>query len=164
MKLKQFSHGFQIANPIFLISTWFGVGLLPLAPGTWGSLAALPVAWLITTYLGQTFLLVFTILLFFLGLWTSEIYANHTNDTDPKSIVVDEVVGQIIVTTAIPLSVFWYLTAFILFRISDILKPWPVSWLDKKINGGLGIMLDDVAAAGYAWIILFVLNSYLVIS
>ena len=164
MKLKPFSHGFPITNPIFLISTWFGVGFLPLAPGTWGSLAALPVAWLITNYLGQTFLLVFTILLFFLGLWTSEIYANHTNDMDPKSIVVDEVVGQIIVTTAIPLSVFWYLAAFILFRISDILKPWPVSWLDKKIKGGLGIMLDDVAAAGYAWIILFVLNSYLVIS
>ena len=164
MKLKPFSHGFPITNPIFLISTWFGVGLLPLAPGTWGSLAALPVAWLITNYLGQTFLLVFTILLFLLGIWTSEIYAKHTNDTDPKSIVVDEVVGQIIVTTAIPLSFFWYLAAFILFRISDILKPWPVSWLDKKIKGGLGIMLDDVAAAGYAWIILFVLNSYLVIS
>ena len=65
MKLKQFSHGFQIANPIFLISTWFGVGFLPLAPGTWGSLAALPVAWLITNYLGQTFLLVFTILLIY---------------------------------------------------------------------------------------------------
>ena len=138
MKLKQFSHGFQITNPIFLISTWVGVGVLPQAPGTWGSLAALPVAWLITNYLGQTFLLVFTILLFFLGVWTSEIYANRTNDTDPKSIVVDEVVGQIIVTTAIPLSFIWYLAAFILFRISDILKPWPVSWLDKKNKRWLG--------------------------
>ena len=163
MKLKKLSHGFHITNPIFLISTWFGIGLIPLAPGTWGSLAALPIAWLITNHLGQTFLLVFIILLFFLGLSASEIYSKRTNDMDPKSIVIDEVVGQILVTTAIPLSFFWFLAAFILFRTFDILKPWPVSWLDKNIKGGVGIMLDDVAAAGYAWIVLFVLNSYLVI-
>ena len=163
MKLKKLSHGFRINNPIFLISTWFGIGLIPLAPGTWGSLAALPIAWLIINHLGQTFLLVFIILIFILGLWTSEIYSKRTNDMDPKSIVIDEVVGQIVVTTAIPSSFCWFLAAFILFRTFDILKPWPVSWLDKNIKGGLGIMLDDVAAAGYAWIVLFVLNSYLLI-
>ena len=154
MKLKKLSHGFHITNPIFLISTWFGIGLIPLAPGTWGSLAALPIAWLITNHLGQTFLLVFIIFLFFLGLSTSEIYSKRTNDMDPKSIVIDEVVGQILVTTAIPLSFFWFLAAFILFRIFDILKPWPINQVDSKLKNALGVILDDVLAALYAGILI----------
>ncbi len=128
---------------------------MPFAPGTWGSLAALPIAWAILTEWNQYILLAVTFVLFLIGMAASTIYARRTNDKDPGAIVIDELVGQLLVLSIAPLNWSYFLTAFVLFRITDILKPWPASWADRSVSGGFGIMLDDIFAAGYAATILF---------
>ncbi len=128
---------------------------MPFAPGTWGSLAALPIAWLILTEWNQLVLLTVVFFLFIIGAIASTIYAQRTNDKDPGAIVIDEVVGQMLVLSIAPLNLSYFFTAFVLFRIADIFKPWPASWADRSVEGGFGIMLDDVFAAGYAAAILF---------
>ncbi len=137
-----------------LVATWFGAGLLPRAPGTWGSLAALPCAWLIVRAGGWPLLALGTALVFALGAWAADQEAKLTGIQDPGSIVVDEVAGQWLTLLAAPLDPLAYGIGFVLFRVADIAKPWPVSWADRKIKGGFGIMLDDVLAAAYAVLVM----------
>lgn len=144
-----------------LLSTWFGVGYLPKAPGTWGSLAALPCAWGIATLYGSVGLLTATTAVFSLGVWASESFTRRTGRKDPGIIVIDEVAGQWLTLALVPLDPLYYLAGFILFRIADITKPWPASWADRKLSGGLGIMLDDIFAALFAAALLFVAHHYL---
>lgn len=133
------------------ISTWFGVGLLPVAPGTWGSLAALPFAWALLELGGRAALLAAAAALFFVGWKAANLYEARTGETDPGPVVVDEVVGQWLTLVAASPDHWWTFAAgFALFRLFDIVKPWPVGWFDRRIKGGLGIMLDDVFAALYA--------------
>ncbi len=140
-------------SPAILIATWFGSGLLPKAPGTWGSLAALPFAWTIHALLGWPGLALATVVVFFIGIWASNGYIRRLGGDDPGAVVVDEVAGQWL--TLIPAAYFMpnnpdflvYVIAFVLFRLADIFKPWPASWADKNIKGGLGIMVDDIVAA-----------------
>ncbi len=141
-------------HPHVLISTWFCTGLLPKAPGTWGSLAALPFAWVIVSQWGYTALTFGVVLVFLLGWWSSAAYVTLTGGEDPGEVVIDEVAGQWIVLLAAPLDPIAYAGAFLLFRLFDILKPWPVSFADKTIKGGLGIMLDDILAGIYGAAIL----------
>ncbi len=130
-----------------LIATWFGSGYLPKAPGTWGSLAALPFAWVILSFFpGPYVLLVASAILLPVGVWASTLHSETLGTHDAGEIVVDEVVGQWIVLSVAPFSLLGWLAAFVLFRIFDVLKPWPISWIDKRISGGWGIMLDDVVA------------------
>ena len=136
-------------HPHVLISTWFGAGLMPKAPGTWGSLAALPFGWLIVSQWGYTALAVASLLVFLVGCWSSSAYVSMTGREDPGEVVVDEVAGQWIVLLAAPLDPIAYVGAFLLFRFFDILKPWPVSMADENIKGGFGIMFDDVLAGVY---------------
>lgn len=136
-------------HPACLAATWFGVGLIRPAPGTWGSLAALPLAWVIVQLGGAIALIIATTVLFALGCWASKVYNQASKDKDANEIVIDEVVGQWLVLTAAPLELSYYLAGFLLFRLFDITKPWPASWADRKVNDGLGIMLDDVLAAFY---------------
>lgn len=140
-----------------LASTWFFCGYLPKAPGTWGSLAALPFGALIDLYWGSTGLWFFAAVLFALGCWTSNVYVSIFGMEDPGEVVIDEVVGIFIVLAFVPLSLFWYVVAFCLFRVFDILKPFPINLLDRNVKGGLGIMVDDVVAAAYAAVIVFAL-------
>ena len=137
-------------HPIALLATWFGSGLLPKAPGTWGSLAALPFAYGIYLWTGTFGLVVATVLVFVIGVWASGRYANAKENSDPGEVVIDEVAGQWL--ALIPaIGILWYYpVAFVAFRIFDILKPWPVGWLDRHLKGGLGIMADDIAAGIYA--------------
>ena len=144
----------SILHPHVLRSTWFGAGLLPKAPGTWGSLAALPFGWIVTYYGGYLSLALATLLVFFIGWWSSARYVEIFNKEDPGEVVIDEVAGQWIVLLAAPLDPVTYVGAFLLFRLFDILKPWPVSFADKNIKGGLGIMIDDVLAGIYGAVIL----------
>jgi phosphatidylglycerophosphatase A len=137
-------------RPEDLISTFLGVGLVPFAPGTWGSLAALPVAWLIHANLGPLALAAAALLVVGLGSWSAGATMRRTRSDDPGAIVIDEVAGQWLVLAAVPLDLLWYAAGFALFRLFDITKPWPVSWADRQVKGGLGVMLDDVIAAGYA--------------
>lgn len=139
-----------LSNSGVLLATWFGAGYLPKAPGTWGSLAALPIGWVIHGHWGVLGLIAACILVFGAGVWASNVYIGLTNEADPGPVVVDEVVGQWLTLLVASTTLFDYALAFVLFRAADIIKPWPVSWADREIKGGLGVMLDDVLAAGYA--------------
>lgn len=133
-----------------LLATWFLVGRMGVAPGTWGSLAALPFGWAIMAIGGGDWLAVAAAGLFVLGIWASERYATEIAAKDPGSVVVDEVVGQWIALIPATLAVDQYVVAFLAFRAMDIIKPWPAGWMDRRLSGGLGIMLDDVIAGIYA--------------
>lgn len=144
------------------IATWFGAGLLPKAPGTWGSLAALPFAWIVHAEWGQEWLAAGAVLLFIVGTWAAERYRRHAEAQDPQAVVVDEVVGQWLVLAALPGPELWsYAIGFALFRLFDVWKPWPVSWADRHVKGGLGIMLDDALAAAYGASVLFLAHRFL---
>ena len=145
-------------SPALLIATWFGSGLLPKAPGTWGSLAALPVAWGIVTLTGTPHsLLLAALILLPIGAWAAARHSATLGTHDAGEIVVDEVVGIWLVLGVIPVAPLWWVAGFAVFRLFDVLKPWPISWLDTHISGGWGIMLDDVAAgiAGAAGVVRF---------
>lgn len=136
-------------HPAYILATWFWVGRVPKAPGTWGSLAALPFAWLIVDQAGPLALLAAAALLFPVGCWASAAYAGGIGRNDPGSAVIDEVVGQWMVLAVLPLDPVAYAIGFALFRLFDIAKPWPVSLADRKLTGGFGIMADDVLAGLY---------------
>ncbi|RIK94469.1 MAG: phosphatidylglycerophosphatase A [Proteobacteria bacterium] len=140
-----------------LIATWFGVGRLPKAPGTWGSLAALflGVPILLQPH-GAALLLTGSLIVFAVGIWAARTYAQSIGVKDPKEVVVDEVAGQwLALTVANPYDPLTLILAFALFRLFDILKPWPISVLDRRLPGGLGIMADDMAAGGVAALALY---------
>ncbi len=137
-------------HPAALIATGFGLGRLPIAPGTWASLAALPLAWLIHELAGTTGIALAGIAIGLIGIWASQVYVAHQRVQDPGEIVVDEIAAQLLVLTVVPLSLFSLALGFALFRVFDIVKPWPVSWADRSVKGGLGVMLDDLLAAAYA--------------
>jgi phosphatidylglycerophosphatase A len=196
-------------HPAFLIATWFGIGKIPFAPGTWGSLFTFPL------FIAAHYLLAFSsseaafknlfmlcvTLLYFIGNWATNVYMKRTGRHDPKEVVIDEVVGQIVVfyaafiAIAPALRIFEtlygtvdapkdasiaavttlftspdiivtyttigapvYLICFALFRLFDIWKPWPIGYCDKNIKGGFGVMFDDLFAAMYAVIVLYVLG------
>jgi phosphatidylglycerophosphatase A len=140
-----------------LVATWFGAGLLPITPGSWGSLAALPFAWAIVSLWGLAGLGVAAAIAFFVGWWAAATVAKASAIKDPGAIVIDEVAAQWLVLLAAPPALLPYALAFLLFRIFDIWKPRPARWADRDIKGGLGIMLDDLFAAIYAIISLLVL-------
>ena len=140
-----------------LIATWFGAGFLPITPGSWGSLAALPFAWAIASLWGAAGLAVAAAIAFIVGWWAAAIVAKASAIKDPGAIVIDEVAAQWLVLLAAPPAPLPYALAFLLFRIFDIWKPWPAGWAERRVKGGLGIMLDDLFAAVYAVLTLLVL-------
>ncbi len=137
-------------SPVNLIATWFGAGLLRPASGTWGSLAALPFGVLLFHVGGIKLLIPATILVFAVGVWASAEFAKAQEQADPSSVVVDEVVGQWITLLVSGFTGPAMLMAFLYFRFFDILKPWPIGWIDRNVKGGVGIMLDDVLAGVFA--------------
>jgi len=140
------------------IGTWFYVGLARKAPGTFGSIAALPFAWVIQAYLGSQALFFASIIIFVIGTLACNIYIRFTQIADPKEIVIDEVAGQWLLLAFMPLTLQSYLVGLILFRFFDILKPYPISWADKNIHGGFGVMFDDILAAIYPLVIFALLD------
>lgn len=132
--------------PVLMITSWFGSGLSPLAPGTMGSLAALPVAWGLVWAFGPWGLGWGLVVVFLVGLAASHVQVRTTGEQDPSRIVVDEVVGQWITLLVAPLDPMAYLAGFLLFRFFDIAKVWPANAIEQHLPGALGIMLDDVAA------------------
>ena len=159
----------------WIIATWFGSGLLPKAPGTWGSLAAIPFAYVISIYTCPYALVFGIVALFFIGIWVSDRIEESAQIKDPGFIVVDEVVGQWIALLPLPFlynilypdSYHLYFAiisafAFFAFRVFDIWKPWPVNYADKNIPGGYGIMFDDVIAGMYALIVTSILATGIV--
>lgn len=140
----------NLRDPAALLATWFGSGLLAGAPGTWGSLAALPFAWIIQVVAGPAGLALATVVVFFVGLWATHRVIGGPAGNDPGHVVIDEVAGQWLVLIFVPTDPVLYAAAFTLFRIADILKPWPVCWADRAIKGAFGVMFDDILAGLYA--------------
>jgi phosphatidylglycerophosphatase A len=134
----------NLNNPAVFFATGFGVGLLPLAPGTWGSILAVIMAWWVVNIFGQLTLLIGTILCFCIGIWVSDLCIKHFSCSDPKQVVIDEIAAQWLVLLIVPLDLLSY-----------FLKPWPISWADRSIKGGFGIMVDDILAAIYAMILIY---------
>lgn len=136
-------------HPVKLIGTCFGVGLSPKAPGTMASIAALPIAYAIQVYGSSMALLIAAVMIFVIGCIVCEKYLAFTDSSDPQEMVIDEVAGQWLLLSAMHPTWISYLAGLLLFRLFDIVKPWPVSWADRKIRGGFGIMFDDALAALY---------------
>ena len=141
-----------------LLCSWFGAGWLKPAPGTWGSAAALPLGWLLWTLGGHPVLAAAMGVVFLVGWWASERIVRADGLEDPSWVVIDEVAGQWMTLLFTPPSLLAYAAGFVLFRLFDIWKPWPVSWADQKIKGGLGIMLDDIFAGLMALAVLTLLE------
>ncbi|MDA0781112.1 MAG: phosphatidylglycerophosphatase A [Rickettsiales bacterium] len=202
--------GISRYHPAFIIATWFGSGKIPFAPGTMGSFFTFPLFILshVLFIFADTqeeftnlYLLCIT-LLFIIGQWATSVYMKRTGRQDPKEVVIDEVVGQmlvffsgfVLVATALPIFHILYsvddkirfsidnlqdlqdffinsaifipytvmisvvsLVGFILFRIFDIWKPWPIKWCDKNIKSSFGVMFDDIFAAVYAIIVMYLI-------
>lgn len=189
-----------------IIATLFYVGNIRVAPGTFGSLLAFPICYMILYFVENnkivfnisdfdimwqlifsTFLFGFScvFILFIIGIISTHIYIKDKPDRDPKEVVIDELVGQMLVIMLCSISIifvysstmpqfysgftlkfiFLFLLPFSLFRFFDIIKPWPIDWLDRNVKGALGVMLDDIAAALFATvlhfaIVFFVLDFY----
>lgn len=138
-----------LADPVLFLAFGFGSGLSGKAPGTCGTLAAIPLYWLFM----QADLLVYSLLTVAVtvsGIWICGLAAEKLGEHDFGGIVWDEIAGFLITMWLVPLSWQTVTLGFILFRIFDIVKPWPIKWIDQKVTGGLGIMLDDVLAAVFA--------------
>ena len=161
MRPSQAHLGQSFWNPATLLATWFGVGLIPKAPGTWGSLTALPCAWAIHWAAGPIGLAGATLGLFAIGVWATGVFAARRGTPDPPTAVIDEVVGQWLVLILVPRDQGFYILGFGLFRLADVVKPWPVSWADRRVKGGFGIMLDDVLAGVYAGLVPFALSFWI---
>jgi phosphatidylglycerophosphatase A len=182
-----------------LVTTFFYIGRIKYCPGTFGSLVAFPLCYMVIYFVITkqiifsfsrldlaeeqlitifSILLIVAISLFILGAYYSEIYINNIKQEDPKEIVIDEVVGQMLVIIFCSISVifvhnsnitkylnnntidllFLFILPFGLFRFFDIVKPWPINWFDQNIKGGIGVMLDDVLAAIFASVIHYVIT------
>ena len=142
--------GLPLRHPAALIATFGGCGLLPRAPGSWASLAALPIAVGIHVLAGPGGLIAAILVAAAAGWWATSVYLSRCDETDPDAVVIDEVIGQWIAVVAVPPAAVYYAGAFLLFRAFDVFKPWPVGWLDRRVGGPLGVILDDVAAGALA--------------
>lgn len=143
-----------LAHPAGWIACGFGSGLAPVAPGTVGSAAAL-LPWLLLRELPLWAYLAAVLAFFALGVWVSQIVVRRLRLEDPGCIVVDEFVGQWLALALAPPGWVWIVVGFLLFRLFDVWKPWPVSWADRAVDGGLGVMLDDALAGVLAGLVLF---------
>jgi len=145
-------------SPVTWIATWFGSGFLRPAPGTWGTLAGLPFGIALMMLGGTAGLLIGLGLVIPLGFWASKHFEIMARDKDSGMIVIDEVAGLWIALIPAALTPWSVLAAFALFRFFDVLKPYPVSWIDKKMHGAISVMGDDLMAGIYAALCLIGLN------
>ncbi len=135
-----------------IVATTFGLGYIPLAPGTWGAIFALLISYYLIT--GNVWILTVSILIgFLMGSWSSTVIEKSSGKTDPSFIVIDEVVGMWISLIAVPLNWSYYFAAFLLFRLFDIWKPFPINRL-QAVKDGWGVMLDDVLAGLYSLVLI----------
>lgn len=137
--------GLNLANPVHLLAFGFGSGVIPKAPGTWGTVVAIPI-YLLLQGLPLLPYLIVLLAMTLVGIWLCHVTAKDLGVHDHPGIVWDEIVGYLITMIAAPSSWLWMLIGFVLFRLFDILKPWPIRTIDNGVEGGLGIMLDDVLA------------------
>jgi phosphatidylglycerophosphatase A len=152
------------------LATFFGAGLSPKAPGTAGSFATLPLAFVLAYFFGMAGLFYTAFVVFFVGVWATHQLIKDSEEKDPSKVVIDETVGQLI--TFLPIApklyhnaqlevVAIYLLGFALFRLFDICKAGPVKWADSKLKNAWGVMLDDVFAGIFAALVLVLLAAHI---
>ncbi|PML77717.1 phosphatidylglycerophosphatase A [Enterovibrio norvegicus] len=151
----------RLSNPIHLLATGFGAGLSPWVPGTMGTLAAVPF-YLLMASLSPTLLIVAIVLGSAVGIYLCERTSSDMGVHDHGSIVWDEFIGFWITMLLVPVT-DWQtvLAGFVIFRFFDMVKPWPISWLDKQVHGGVGIMLDDIVAGLMSMVALWAGHTYM---
>ena len=142
-----------------LIATALGAGLLPLAPGTWGTLLAVPLAWALGRA-GNLAFVAATIGISIVGSIAADVYCRYTRRHDNQQIVIDEVAGYLVTLLLVPRTIPNLVAAFFLFRLFDIWKPPPVRQVDRYVHGGFGVVADDLAAGVYGAIVLFGLHHF----
>jgi phosphatidylglycerophosphatase A len=153
----------SLKNPWHLLATGFGSGLSPIVPGTMGTLASIPL-YLLLVQLPLSAYIVMLIVTFFIGIKICQVTSDDMGVHDHGSIVWDEFVGMWLTMLIVPLLKLpadewkWLITGFVLFRFFDMVKPWPIGWLDARIHGGLGIMIDDIVAGIMAGISLYMVG------
>ncbi len=140
----------RLRRPGGMLALWFGAGLAPKAPGTFGSLAALPFGLAAAFWGGPYAVLALAVIIFLIGVRETGRYISGGKNHDPGEVVIDEVAGQLFPLAIAPIGILPYLAAFILFRAADILKPWPCSYVDRTTTSAFGVMADDMIAGLYA--------------
>lgn len=154
-----------IKSPQGWLATWFFSGRFPWMPGTMGTLAALPFASAMVEHGGKPVLVAAAIIVSILGIFISNSYMTRFNrEDDPSEIVIDEVAGMWIALLPAMNNPLSWAVAFVLFRFFDILKPWPISWADKKLPRGLGVMADDIIAGIFAAAGVILTQHYIVLA
>jgi len=152
---------FIISRPAHFVAFGFGAGLAPFAPGTWGTLLALPLYWIVSPEVGALEYLLGVLVLFLLGIWACEVTGRALGVADHGGMVWDETVAFLLVLFFVPGSLVWQAWAFLLFRLFDILKPPPIRHFDRTLKSGFGVMFDDLIAAFYALLVLAVVKALL---
>ncbi len=142
-----------LRDPVLFCAFGFGSGLIKFMPGTWGALAGVPLYLLLANLPAYAYLIL-TLVAFYLGVYLCGQAAAKLQSADHGGIVWDEIVGLLITMYGLPLESETLLAGFAAFRLFDILKPWPINWLDRNIKGGLGVMLDDALAGVFAALLL----------
>jgi phosphatidylglycerophosphatase A len=140
---------FLLSHPAHFLAFGFGAGLIHKAPGTWGTLVAFPI-FAIMQFGGFVAVLAAAVALFVAGIWAAGVAGRSLGVADHGGIVIDEIAAFLLVLAFTPAAVTWWVIAFLLFRLFDIWKPWPIRWADRTVKGGFGVMFDDVLAAGFS--------------
>jgi phosphatidylglycerophosphatase A len=152
---------FLFSHPAHMLSFGLGLGLVPRSPGTAGTLLAFPFFWYMSPRLSDAMFIFVLIWMYVIGVWVCDITGKALGDADFGGIVWDEVVAFLLVLFFTPDGLIWQLLAFSLFRFFDIVKPQPIRYYDSHWHGGLGVMFDDLLAAGYTLLCLAFLKSIL---
>jgi phosphatidylglycerophosphatase A len=152
---------FLFSHPAHLLSFGFGSGLARKAPGTFGTLVAFPIYWYLAPRLSDAVFILVLIWAFAIGVWVCGITGKALGDSDYGGIVWDEIVAMLLVLFFTPSGWEWWLLAFVLFRFFDIVKPPPIRYFDSNWHGGLGVMFDDLLAAGYALLCMAIIKTFL---
>jgi phosphatidylglycerophosphatase A len=147
-------------NPLYFIGFGFGAGAIPVAPGTFGTLIAIPFYWLCRN-LPLSYYLGLVVCLIIFASWLSDYLSRQLKTHDHPGMCIDEFVGFFVTMINAPIGWGWIILGFVLFRIFDIWKPWPIGWIDKRVHGGFGMVLDDVAA-GMISMALIQLTAYII--
>lgn len=143
-----------LTHPVLFLAFGFGSGLVKKAPGTMGTIAAIPV-YLLCAQFNFWIYAALTLLATAVGVWICDVAAKKLDEHDFGGIVWDEVAGYLVTMLFVPFSWPALFSGFVLFRVFDIIKPQPIKWVDAKVTGGLGIMLDDVLAGVFAGALLW---------
>lgn len=138
---------FLFKHPAHLIAFGFGAGLMRKAPGTWGTLVAIPFYLLALRLGGVAAVIGCAVILFAIGVWAAAVAGRTLGVADHGGIVIDEIAAFVLVLAFTPVTPLWLVVAFVLFRLFDIVKPWPISYVDRTLKGGFGVMFDDFLAA-----------------